>query len=321
MKERNDTGRYRDEALAWVVRLIPGNAKKADVEAFERWSAQSPAHARAFVEARRLWEASRSPAQDVFARSSLESPAPANRPLIGRRALLGGGAVAAITAASYLLIQPPFGLWTPILDVIEADYRTGKGEQKRLKLADASIELNTDTSVALRPRGNESNRVELLAGEGAFTAGSQPFEVIAGSGHARASNASFNMRRNGETVFVTCVAGTVQIVCGAATVSLGAQQQLAYSDRGISNTIAVDSATVTAWQNGFLVFHDVPLNEVLAEVNRYRHGRILLVNSELGNRVVNARFRLDRIDDVVTKVTNAFGASATFLPGGLVILS
>jgi transmembrane sensor len=323
MNQRSDMDQYREEARAWVVRLIPGNATKADVDAFERWSAQDSRHARAFVDARRLWEASGSAGKNVLARDSAAGlHVQANERSFHRRALLGG-ALATTAAAGYLLIRPPYDLWPSILDILEADYRTGKGEQRRLTLADASIEMNTETSIVLRrPEGNGgANRIELLGGEGAFTTGPHPFEVIAGNGRARASNANFIMRRDGDTVLVTCTSGAVQIVCGTVTASLGAQRQVSYSDRGMGPVAAVDPQVVTAWQRGFLIFHDVPLGEVIAEINRYRRGRIILANSALGRRLVNARFRLDKIDDVVTKVTNAFGATATSLPGGLVIVS
>jgi transmembrane sensor len=325
MGEQNDMDRCRDEAFAWVVRLIPGNATKADVEAFAQWSAQNSAHARAFAEAQSLWEASADAGRNVFERSRLpvqtSASARAGRWHIGRRGFLAGSVAASAAAASYVLIRPPFDLWPPILDVLEADYRTGKGEQRHLKLADASIDMNTETSMALRPGRGGAKRIELLMGEGAFSAGARPFEVVAGKGYARASNSDFNMRREGDQVLVTCSSGEVEIRCGTETASLLARQQISYSDRGMGPMTGVDPAVVTAWQRGFLVFHDTPLSTVIGEVNRYRHGRIILVNSELGRRLVNARFRLDRIDDVVTKMTNAFGATATWLVGGLVVLS
>ncbi|HLH10413.1 MAG TPA: FecR domain-containing protein [Methylovirgula sp.] len=314
-----------EEAFGWVVRLIPGEATIADLEEFELWSAQSAAHARAFTEARRLWDASALAAGNVFARGRMAVGDPRvpgrDDRRIGRRAFLTGAATASVATAGYLLIRPPFDLWPPILEVLEADYKTSKGEQRRLSLSDVSIEMNTETRIAFRREATAANRIELISGEGVFTAGHQVFEVVAGQGRARASNAIFDMRRDHDAVRVTCTAGEVNVACGREAVLLAAREQVRYSDEGIGSVSSVDPEIVTAWQDGFLVFHDTPLSEVIAETNRYRQGRIILMNAELGRRRVNARFRLDRIDDVVTEVTNAFGARATSLPAGLVILS
>ncbi len=60
------------------------------------------------------------------------------------RRLVLGGAIAA--AAGYVMIDPPFDMW-PSLEEFSADYRTGKGEHRRVMVApDVSIELNTQTS-------------------------------------------------------------------------------------------------------------------------------------------------------------------------------
>jgi transmembrane sensor len=321
----DEAERRQREALDWVIRLLPGTATTADLEEFRRWSGRSPAHARAFAEARRLWQATAEAGRTVLEREGapvLARREEARARRVGRRFVLGGALAGGVAAAGYLMVRPPFGLWPSLPEMLEADYRTVTGEQRRLVLADdVSVELNTQTSIALRADDGSAGRIELLSGEGAITTRARPFEVIAGPGLAQASTATFTIRWDGESVRVTCVSGAVDVICGRTRASVGAGQQVAYSAAGLGATVAVDPAVVTAWRSGFLVFHDAPLSEVIAEVNRYRRGRIVLVNAALGRRLVNARFRLDRIDDIVTKLTNAFGATATTLPAGVVILS
>ncbi len=83
----------------------------------------------------------------------------------------------------------------------------------------------------------------------------------------------------------------------------------------------VDSAQVTAWQSGLLVFRSKPLSLVIDEVNRYRSGKIIITNSDLKQRVVNGTFQVNKLDDFVGQVQQLFGARATSLPGGIVLLS
>jgi transmembrane sensor len=321
MSHVNDMDCREVEAFAWVVRLLPGNATTADLEEFRRWCSQSPAHAQAFAHAHRLWDEAQIAGRNVLERGTVPSAllqSASGR--IGRRALLGG-ALAAAAATGYAVVRPPLDLWPPLHELLTADYRTSTGEQRTLTLAgNVLLEMNTRTSIALRLRQEGADRIELIAGESVVTTKGHAFEVVAGETRAAASNATFNVRNDYARVCVTCLSGEVTVACGESALSLGERQQVSCSGPVPGEVIGIDPTVVTAWQSGFLVFHDTPLSEVIAEANRYRQGKIILVNAALGHRLVNARFRLDRIDDIVPKLTDAFGATATSLPGGVVLL-
>ncbi len=321
--QTTDVDDCRREAVDWLVRLAPGHATVDDLAAFEQWRGRSRAHAAAFVEVRRLWDELGPAGRNVQGTtgSALRAYAAAPAPQIGRRMFLGGALAASVAVAGYVAVRPPLELW-PSLAELNADYRTEKGEQRQVVLTDnVSVAMNTQTSIAVRAASGEADRIELITGEGTMTARSRPLEVVAGLGRTSARNAKFNMRRDGDAVVVTCLDGEVLIDYPHASVPLGPQRQLSYSDQRLGSAVAVDPLTVTAWQAGYLIFHDTPLAEVVTEINRYRHGRIILASSELGRRPVNGRFYLDRIDDAVTKIQSAFGARTTSLPGGVVILS
>jgi transmembrane sensor len=78
---------------------------------------------------------------------------------------------------------------------------------------------------------------------------------------------------------------------------------------------------VTAWQRGLLVFDATPVAEVVEEVNRYRPGRIVLMNNDIGRRSLTARLRIAEADRIVMQIVHIFGAKPTPLPGGIVILT
>ena len=61
-------------------------------------------------------------------------------------------------------------------------------------------------------------------------------------------------------------------------------------------------------------------SRVIAEVNRYRPGRIVLIDRSLGDEEVTARFRLDRLDDAIAQIHEVFRARIRTLPGGLVLV-
>lgn len=264
-------------------------------------------------------------AEQAVAREKLAATEPcAHRSsVIGRRALLGGAMAASLTGAGVLAVRPPLDLW-PSLSEVTSDYRTAKGESRMVKLADASIELNTQTSVSMRPSEDGADLIELVSGEAAVvtkSASARAIAVVAGHARATAADAAFNLRYIGSSGCVSCTAGEVVVAFGNANVRLLSRQQVSYDSRGLQSVVTADMDVVGAWQHGMLVFQSEPLSRVVEEVNRYRTGRIVLMNEDLGRRQVFANFRIDRINDVVPRLQSVFDLRVRSLPGGIVLLS
>lgn len=324
----------QDEALDWLRRLTSGGMTRADVEALDRWRAQSREHRRAFARANLLWDVLESVAREAGAANPNLARSLSVRP-VGRRAVLTGTAVAAAAAGiAYVAVRPPLHLW-PGISELKADYRTATGERRQVLLASGiTLEMNTRTSLAAQPLpdvspqatedGEGAYALELISGQIAVAVQgnvSGPVKIAAAEGQALAKRAHFDVRRDDSSVCVTCSEGTVHVTSRSFTAALGPGEQVRYDARGLGPVVAVDSNVVTSWQRGLLIFRDVPLTHVVEEVNRYRSGKIILLNTALGQRKVVAGFRIDQIDDVVAYVSQTFGLRACSLPGGIVLLS
>lgn len=310
----------QDEAQAWLVKLVSGSATADDLGALDAWRGRSQEHRRAFAEAALLWNLLGDATRQAVAE---ERPAGA-RSLMPRRAFIGGGLMAASLAGAAAVVHPPLDLW-PSWSEFAAEHRTHKGERRQIELADTmAVQINTQTSIDLRPVADDGVvRVDLIAGEAAFTSQNprtQDIVVHAGSGRAQARDAAFNVRRDGNTVSVSCVKGDVLVTCDAGSSRLGQGQQIRFNERGMSQIAAIDPEVVTAWQRGLLIFRDEPLSRVIEEVNRYRFGKIVMLDNKLGQRRIVANFRLDRIEDVVDFVAGVVQAPVRRLPGGIVLL-
>jgi transmembrane sensor len=308
----------RDQAMAWVVRLTSGQATAEDAVALSRWRDESALHRQAFAEAKLLWQTLEPASKEIEFRG-LDQRGVLRGPAVGRRALIGGALAASVAAAGYVGSRSPFNLW-PSIDELRADYRTGTGEQRRLALTnDVSLLLNTQTSIDVRFAS-----IELISGEAAITANASaasPFLVVAAAGRATAVSARFDIRRDGARVRVTSHDGDVEVGQANRSVTVPSGHQVTYDNDNLGAVSPVELAVATAWQQGMLIFRHEPLRRVVDEVNRYRRGRIIVLDDTLGNRDVVANFHLDRIDEVVEHVVQAFGAHATFLPGGVVLLA
>ncbi|WP_180180324.1 FecR family protein, partial [Achromobacter insuavis] len=233
------------------------------------------------------------------------------------RAFLGG-AVAACGA--WLAFKPPLGLW-PAVDELTADVRSGTGEQRRVALAgDASVQLNTQTRINLS-RSGPAQQIDLLAGEVELLTSGQLVSLTAGAGRVSATSGCVNVRYTDGLVRVTCLEGSARVALRKDSIELTAAQQVVLGAGGASGPQRVDPDQVTAWRRGVLEFNNVPLAQVVDEINRYRPGRIVLVSDRLAGSLVQARFSLDQLADAAQLIRDAYGAQVTSLPGGIVLLS
>ncbi|HEY8334802.1 MAG TPA: FecR domain-containing protein [Tardiphaga sp.] len=313
-------------ARRWVVRLRSGEADRDDVEALGRWRAESLAHRRAFALANAQWSMLRQAAINAATAQTPTVRKPA-RAALTRRAWMGGALAASVGGAVYLAVRPPLELW-PSLSELNADYRTEIGERRQIDFADnVSVEMNTRTSLKALDAAGNSQGLNLVGGEIAVTTGrtgtalGQPFVIVAGTGRVSATQAMFDLRRDGPDVAVTCLEGGVKIECGQETATLKAGQHISYGTQGLGGILATDGRAVDAWRTGLLVFDNQPLAQVIPEINRYRRGRIVLTSTSIGHLPLDATFRLDRIDEVVPKLAHLFGLKVRTLPGGVVLLS
>ncbi len=180
--------------------------------------------------------------------------------------------------------------------------------------------MNTRTSVTMGPTGSEAR---LVTGEVTVSAmrTETGFVLAAMDGRVIAGDARFNVRiTDDDAVCATCIAGSLRVEQHAKAISLTAGEQVTYSDSGMAEPAKIDPGTVTAWNDGIVVFDAAPVSQVITEINRYRPGKIILTNDELGRRLFSARLRVENIGNVVRQIELAFNARARALPGGITLL-
>ncbi len=317
-----ELAKLRLEGLVHLNRLQSGAATQRDEFAFLAWRAQSVAHEEAFRSAVHLQRLVRQAEDGSLSAADAVPPIQRAPPRIGRRAFLGG-AIAA-SAAGLAIMGRSLEL-VPSLGEMRADYRTGTGERRLVRLAGgAAIDLNTRTSIRLRT-GSDIPTIELVSGEAIMTSGTAAdgrSAVLAGDGNSVGHHARFSARRTGDDVCITCLAGVVDVTWRDQRRLLRARQQIRYDDNRIDGVAAAaDTRLVSAWQSGTLIFQAMPMREVVAEINRYRPGRVILTNQRLGNRPLTGTYHVDRLDDFFLQAELAFGVDVTRLPGGVVILA
>lgn len=313
-----------DEALEWVVRLHTGPPSERDRRACEAWQCLSPAHRLAFHTAEALWKEIGHVGAGQCAPTHATRPARRHHhrwwPRLRQWSLV----------ACFLLTAGWF-LWAPLLDQYRlqtAHYRTGIGQQEQIVLQDGTRAiLNTDTAlnVVYSP---ERREIRLLAGEAAFTVTAdreRPFIVHSGDVTTRALGTQFVVRRHPDSVTVTVSEHAVQVSTSPSghrrPLVLNEGQQASYSEEhGWSPPYAVDANQLSAWQRGKLIVEDESLGRVIEELNRYRPGRILILNPALRTLNVTGVFDLTDPDGALRMIQHTLRIHETSLSHYLVIL-
>ncbi|MEI2415525.1 FecR domain-containing protein [Orrella sp. JC864] len=298
--------RLLDQAHDWASILGSGQATRQDVEAFRRWRAQGAAHEAAWRQASIAWRKMESVARTFEAEYPAMLPAPgagtAASVRSSRRRFLGaalsvGGAAAGVVA----LVHPPLGLW-PAWSAWRADYRTAVGEQRQIALAGrVTVSLNTQTRIALRRDGGRED-IELLAGEAAVSVPQGQCQVLAGDLRIHMVGADVEVRRLAAgRVRVRCREGAAELSHPGGQARLAAGHEMRYErgSLGVAEPFAADAAD---WRQGMVVFHDLPLDQAVEEINRYRPGRVVLLNSALAGRRFSASVEIAELDGIIDQL-------------------
>jgi transmembrane sensor len=319
----------QQQAWVWLRLLNGGDVKPQDADAFKSWLQASDAHKAAFNAARLRWDVLKPVAGELLHadRSAAEvherTQRRASRPIFGRRAFLGT-AVGAAAVAGVAVIYPPARLW-PSPNEWGADVRTATGEQRSVRLAErAQVTLNTQTSIRRRMTDKQVTGIDLLAGEAAIdlsAGGIRSFTVMAGAGRSLAKFGHFEVRNLNGKVCVTCIDGELRVEHPAGVRQLVALQQTVYDADSLSDIAGIEAARVSAWRRGELVFEQARLIDVIDEINRYRRGRVLLMNNAVRNKPVSGEFFIATLDQTLSQLQHTFDLNARSLPGGLLLLT
>jgi len=218
---------------------------------------------------------------------------------------------------------------------LNADHLTGVGQQARVALPDGSVAwLNTDTAIDVDYEG-DGRHIELLRGEAQFEVvpdPARPFAVDAHRGRSTALGTVFAVRvQDPQEATVTVTEGRVEVISpvgrGAGTSTdptaravLTADEQVAYREGAAPGPVVRAPAKALAWRDGVIAIEGLPFAEALAEIDRYRPGRILLLADTTRLEPVTARVSLDALDRGLEALAATHDLTVTRLTDYLVLI-
>lgn len=317
-----------DAARDWFLRLNAPDVSLADKARFQAWREADPRHAAAYDEVQALWS-QLDDLEPAFAPRGRALPARA--PIVARRGLFVrwrlGAVISGLATACLLLFV--FGPTTAHLPMrLLADHGTAVGEQRGVMLPDGSTAyLNTDTALDI-DFSDRRRVVKLLHGEALFEVKKdekRPFDVMALDGKVTAVGTAFAVGTVDERATVTVTEGIVRVTSpdgsfdGASDLAAG--QQISYRRGGSPGTVrTLDAEAATSWRQGAISIRKRPLAEALAEIGRYRPGRIVLLGNAARYAPVTARLSLADIDGGIDALAATHGLTVTRVTDFLLIV-
>ena len=325
MQTRQQTeAQIRAAARDWFIRLL-NDPQDETRRACAQWRGSDPAHDKAFRQVETAWFAVDEPGarlavaeQDELA-ARLRSMDRRKRGRRVSRGLLGAVALLAMLLGGGIWLENPH-----LLGDLIADHATGRAERRTIELADGSrVLLDADSAVAVE-FDPTARVIRLLRGGASFDVepSSTPFRVEAGTGDITALGTRFDVRISDDDVTVTLEHGRVAVSDGMTSTPavLDSGQQLRYGLAGLGDIRDINLADETAWREGRFVFHRARLGDVIAEIARYRPGRLVIVSSTLSDERVTGSLNLNDTDAALASLQDTIGFRMFSLAGRLTVL-
>jgi len=321
----------KQQAIDWLVLLRSDDVSDDELYAFSDWLAQDHAHSVAFSEAEILFDEM---AQAAQYRVDIDQPqlkiqqkkiSEKHQEFRVSRWFVPAFAI----AASYLVIALYLPQQMNLFDHFNSDYSTHTGELQEIQLSDGSrLLLNTYSAVSI-DYDDQERRVRLHHGQVRFTVAkdtTRPFVVDINGLTVTALGTVFQIsKHNDQKLTVTVQEHAVEVnkvkekKHNKVIVNTG--QQLSYQDgQNISQPKTISLQQQTAWQQHRLIINDRPLGELIAELEKYRNGRIFLSDNQLKNLRVTGVFSLDNPDAILKSVCKILNLQETRVAGAWSII-
>ncbi|MCO3770582.1 DUF4880 domain-containing protein [Pseudomonas aeruginosa] len=301
MNSPQEQQQIRQQAAEWAIRLDGGDLDRSRREALDGWLAADPRHPAALALAQRTWKQLGSLAEP---RTMVQTPvASAPRRAGGRRKGWRGWAAAAavLLALGSAWNERDAGVtWL-------ADHSTGKGEVRILRLVDGSeVELDAQSAIDVAYDSRE-RRVRLLEGSAIFRAApraereTRPFVVESAGGSTRALGTRFLVSRNDDgSVQVGVLEHRVAVALAHPRTGTVGRRELGEGESLRLSLIHISEPTRRV---------------VVARLNRYRPGHLLVAPGALAQRRVSGVFRVADLEASLQSISDELGVRSLGLAG------
>lgn len=151
----------------------------------------------------------------------------------------------------------------------------------------------------------------------------RPFIVNTEHGRIRALGTEFDIKNRHDTVEVTVFEHSVKISLDSGEVldKLLEGQQLSFNAEKITHANKANLSRIQSWRNHQIIFLDKPLAEVLAELNHYRSGKIIILNDSIKTLAVTGVFSTNNTNIALDTIAQSLPVKINKITEKLVLVS
>ena len=332
LKENSTLPEVNQQAIDWLFKLHAEDISPEEMHEFAEWLSQDSSHAFALGEAEDMFDAMIIAGNGLRQKQGQDQPTPVindnnvsvvNIHKSANRFRYWLAVPITLAAAWLLAVLSIMPNQAHLLDTYLSDYHTGTGELRDIALNDGShLLLNTNSAVSVDYQ-NDLRLITLRHGQVRFAVAKEPqraFEVKSGGLTIRALGTVFEVYNlENDTVrvavqehAVSATLSTAQVSEQAPTVIIKEGQQLNYQGGSrLPSPVTANLSQIGAWSQQKLFVNDQPLSEVIAELNRYRNGRIFIHDATLNNQRIMGVFSLANTDEAVHTLSNVLALKET----------
>ncbi|MCI4592330.1 FecR domain-containing protein [Sphingobium sp. BYY-5] len=289
-------------AAAYFSHFRSPNATAEDYVAFEHWHARDEAHRSAWARIEREWEEAGKMRTDARILAIREQAIANRRPRRRwRRPLATAAALGALLIGGSVIWHRHTNAPAAFVQAEGRTISTGIGQQASFRMADGStITVNTGSTLSVSE--SDTRRSSFLKqGEAFFEVAKnprKPFVVEVEGVTVTALGTAFAVRDLGDGgVRVTLAHGRVRVDMPAASgkpaqsAILSPQTELLWQ-AGRFRTTSVDVDRQLGWRQGMIAFDHMPLDQAVAEINRYSPQEIIIASPALAHYPISGSFRI-----------------------------
>ncbi|MFJ3487701.1 FecR family protein [Pseudomonas sp. NPDC090202] len=313
----------RDQAAFWFSRTRDSELPAEENDSFQAWLAEHDQHAHEFRLLQSLWGAAELlPRERLQALCEADEPVPLRAAPKAARGTFFRYAVAASLVAMVVGGGLCFGLNRE--PDYSAEFATVLGERRQVALPDGSVvDLNGRTRMKVH-FFERSRQIELTQGEAMFSVEhdtSRPFVVQTGNGSVTVTGTRFDVRRDSAQTLVAVESGTVKVKGrgdqqgNQVTLTAGLGSSIDASGT-VAPASSVNTAAITAWRGGKLVFDNATLGDVAREVSRYREKPLHVAAGKAENLRLTSVFKSDDTDALVRALPSILPVAVRTLADG-----
>lgn len=328
------TDQYNEEALVknqareWLTYLYSGETTQEKHDEFIMWINISNANRQAFTQSYKVWQtigvtdSALEWLEQYAIRESVKLSSKKPKNIFTQSAIWLSGIAA---SALFLFVNFAFDA-SEVLKVTapEIVFTSPIGENRTIILNDGtSVTLAGNTSISVNINPYE-RRIFLRKGSAYFDVNQDPariFSVSAQHTEVRVRGTAFEVEYSTDNELkISVQRGMVDVADlpkyggqDEKVVQLQSNEQLRADINGkfINGITHFNPKTEFAWLNARLIYDNIPLKDVIVDINRYITKPVIISDDSINNLPITASFTFDQIDSVLAGLAGAYPIKLT----------